>query len=129
MKTLCLWAGSVPDVAGLPNASDALRKVNVYIGDGATIQRSMVRHKGGTLIGHAPITVQLGWCKKAGVRHAIFTHCGSPIVRGETRMLNASVQGLGREHSIDARLACDGDRLFFPDGRWGSRTHRMPKRA
>ena len=73
----------------------------------------MVRVKDGTLIGHAPITAQLDWCAKADVRRAIFTHCGSPIVRGDPRALGATVRNLGREHGIDARLACDGDRLPF----------------
>jgi len=60
----------LPDVAKLPNPSDALYGVGVYIGDGATMQRSMVRMKEGTLIGHAPITAQLDWCVKAQVHRA-----------------------------------------------------------
>lgn len=105
----------LPDVAGFPDASDALRGINIYIGDGATVRRSMVRHKNGTLIGHAPITAQLQWCEKAGVRRAIFTHCGSPIVRGDARVLNTLIRRLGREHGIDVRIACDGDRLSLPE--------------
>src|SRR6516162_1299255 len=35
----------LPDVAALPNASRALRGIDVYIGDGATVRRSMVRKK------------------------------------------------------------------------------------
>ena len=35
----------VPDVAGIPDAAHALRGINVYIGDGATMKRSMVRRK------------------------------------------------------------------------------------
>lgn len=101
----------LPDVARLPNPSIALRKVNVYIGDGATLRRSMVRVRNGALIGHAPITTQLAWCANAGVRSVIFTHCGSPIVRGDARVLGVTVCELGREKGIDARLACDGDRL------------------
>jgi phosphoribosyl 1,2-cyclic phosphodiesterase len=119
----------LPDVAGLPDVSGALAGINVYIGDGATVKRSMMRHKGGALIGHAPITVQLRWCEKAGVPRAIFTHCGSPIVRGDGRVLNASVRRLGREHGIDARVACDGDRLSFPGGRQRNWMQRMSKHA
>ncbi len=104
----------LPDVAKLPNAPDALRGVHVYIGDGATIRRSMVRVRGGKLIGHAPIATQLDWCASANVRRAIFTHCGSPIVRGDPRASSATVQRLGRERGVDARLAYDGDRLSFP---------------
>ena len=75
------------------------------------MRRSMVRMKAGTLIGHAPITAQLDWCAKAHVRRAIFTHCGSPIVRGDPRALSATIQELGRERGIDTCLASDGDRL------------------
>jgi len=67
------------------------------------------------LIGHAPIVSQLAWCAKAKVRRAIFTHCGSPIVRGDARMLNAVVRRLAREHRIAASIARDGDRLRLPD--------------
>jgi phosphoribosyl 1,2-cyclic phosphodiesterase len=103
----------LPDVAKLPKPSAALHGVGVYIGDGATLRRSMVRMKDGVLIGHAAITTQLDWCTKAHVYRAIFTHCGSPIVRGDARVLSAAVRQLGREHDIDARLACDGDQLCF----------------
>ena len=104
----------LPDVAKLPKPSAALHGIGVYIGDGATLRRSMVRVKDGVLIGHAAIATQLDWCTKAHVHRAIFTHCGSPIVRGDARVLSATVRQLGREHDIDARLAYDGDRLRFP---------------
>lgn len=103
----------LPDVAMLPNAAEALHGVGVYIGDGATMRRSMVRVKDGKLIGHAPITTQLDWCAKAQVHRAIFTHCGTPIVRGDPRALSATVRKLGRERGINARLARDGDRVLF----------------
>lgn len=105
----------LPDVAELPNPAIALYGINVYVGDGATMRRSMVRMKAGALIGHAPIAAQLDWCAKAHVPRAIFTHCGSPIVRGDARVLNATIRKLGREHGVDARLARDGDRLAFPE--------------
>ena len=107
----------VPDVAGLPNVGAAVRGTDVYIGDGATFRRSMVRKKDGTRIGHASIVEQLGWCRKAGVFRAVFTHCGSPIVRADARKMNAELQQLGRDHGVEARFACDGDRLFLADRR------------
>jgi hypothetical protein len=119
----------LPDVAWLPHFSDALRGIGVYIGDGATMRRSMVRRKKETLIGHAPIAVQLGWCAKAGIRHAVFTHCGSQIVRGDARILNASLWQLGRECGIEAHLACDGDRLALPSGVECDRMRLVRKRA
>ena len=101
----------LPDVARLPNAATALRGIGTYIGDGATLRRSMVRMRHGISIGHAPITTQLEWCAKAQVHRAIFTHCGSVIVRSNARTASAIVRDLGREHGIDARLVSDGDRL------------------
>ncbi len=105
-----------PDVAGLPDILHALRGIDIYIGDGATVARSMVRNKNGRLIGHAPIAAQLGWCKLVGIHRAIFTHCGSPIVRGEARASNATIRRLGRAHGIDACLAYDGSRLSLSSG-------------
>ena len=116
----------LPDVAGLTNGPGVLRGIDVYIGDGATIRRSMVRERSGRLIGHASVVTQLDWCNQAGVRHAIFTHCGSPIVRGDTRKMNAALWRLGREYGIEARFACDGDRLSLPGG---SPARRIRKRA
>ena len=101
----------LPDVARLPHPSHALRGIDIYIGDGATIRRSMVRKKGDAEIGHAPMTTQLDWCAKAGVRRVIFTHCGSAIVGAEPRKAAALVRRLGREHGVQARLARDGDHL------------------
>jgi len=49
----------VPDIAAFPGASMALRGVQLYIGDGATVTRPMLRKRNGTLIGHAPIVQQL----------------------------------------------------------------------
>jgi ribonuclease BN (tRNA processing enzyme) len=103
----------VPDVAKLPNPSRALRGTDLFIGDGATMTRSMVREKNGMLIGHAAVSEQLVWCAKAQVHRAIFTHCGSPIVRGDARVLNRQVRQLAGALEIDARIACDGDELMF----------------
>jgi phosphoribosyl 1,2-cyclic phosphodiesterase len=107
----------VPDVAGLSNVRGALRGIDVYIGDGATFRRSMARRKDGARVGHASIIDQLAWCRKAGVPRAIFTHCGSPIVRADARKMHAALQQLAREHDVEAFFACDGDRLLLADGR------------
>jgi phosphoribosyl 1,2-cyclic phosphodiesterase len=97
----------IPDVAFIPDRPALLRGIDVYIGDGATVRRSMVRRKGATLIGHAPIVAQLDWCKEAGVRQAIFTHCGLPIVRANPAEIDLLIRQLGFEHGIDARVAYD----------------------
>ena len=106
----------VPDIAAFTDATEALRGVQLYIGDGATILRSMVRKRNGVAIGHAPIAGQLRWCKEAGIRHAIFTHCGSGIVSGNREQQNARVERLGQEQGIAARFAEDKDELSFRAG-------------
>jgi phosphoribosyl 1,2-cyclic phosphodiesterase len=98
----------VPDVASIPDQCAALRGIDFYVGDGATIKRSMVRHRDHTLIGHAPIAAQLRWCAQEKVGQAIFTHCGSQIVRGEAHAVAARVRSLGDAQGVEARLAHDG---------------------
>jgi phosphoribosyl 1,2-cyclic phosphodiesterase len=103
----------VPDVAEIPDRPAVLRGIDIYIGDGATVRRSMVRRKDGTLIGHAPIATQLDWCEEAGVRQAIFTHCGSPIVRANAAQIDVLICQLGLEHGMEVRIAYDGLQLHL----------------
>jgi phosphoribosyl 1,2-cyclic phosphodiesterase len=98
----------VPDVAALPGPANTLRGVALYVGDGATVTRSMVRHRDHHLIGHAPVLAQLRWCADAGVSRAIFTHCGSGIVRSDPRAIADKVKRLGEEQGVVATLAHDG---------------------
>jgi phosphoribosyl 1,2-cyclic phosphodiesterase len=107
----------IPDVAAAPEDPRALAGIDVYIGDGATMTRPMVRRKKGMVIGHASIETQLAWCAAAGIRRAVFTHCGSALVRTPASQLNAKLRHLGDAHDIEALVACDGDRLVFPGRR------------
>ena len=103
----------VPDLAALRDPASALRGVDLYIGDGATVRRSMVRRRGREVIGHATVGAQLAWCREQGVGRAIFTHCGSEIVRSDAHAIAAAIAMLGREQGIEASLAYDGQRLAF----------------
>ena len=42
---------------------------------------------------------------------AIFTHCGSPIVRTGAAQTDMLIRQLGLEHGMDARIAYDGLQL------------------
>jgi phosphoribosyl 1,2-cyclic phosphodiesterase len=97
-----------PDVVAIRERHEALIGVDLYIGDGATIVRSMVRRRQQALIGHTPIRTQIGWCAKEEVRAAIFTHCGSEIVRGDAREMQRAVRALGAQRGVNARIAHDG---------------------
>jgi len=99
----------VPDVAWVEDREEALSGIRVYVGDGASITRSLVRKPGDVIIGHAPIQTQLTWCKKLGVPRAIFTHLGSEIVEGDERTLGAKIRDLAQERNVDqVEIAYDG---------------------
>lgn len=103
-----------PDVVAILDRSAALAGIDLYIGDGATITRPMVRRRGRFLVGHTTIRAQLGWCREEGVTRAIFTHCGSEIVNGDGRRTAARIRRLGSERGVDARIAHDGLSLTLP---------------
>jgi phosphoribosyl 1,2-cyclic phosphodiesterase len=104
----------VPDVVVIPNRSKALRGTQLYIGDGATLVRPMVRSRAGTLTGHTTIRTQVGWCAKEHVPRAIFTHCGTQIVKGDGRSLNAALIRFARARGLEARFARDGMQITLP---------------
>jgi phosphoribosyl 1,2-cyclic phosphodiesterase len=103
----------VPDVVYIPDRSQAFKDAQVYVGDGATITRSMVRKPGQELIGHTPIRTQLTWCQKEGVPKAVITHCGSEIVEGDERKLGAQIRELGRERNVEVQVAYDGMEIIL----------------
>ena len=88
-----------------------MKDVRVYIGDGATFTRSFIRKRGERLIGHAAMSVQIGWCAKEGVPRAIITHCGSEIVTGDERKIAAKLRAMGAERGVETRIAHDGMEL------------------
>lgn len=101
----------VPDVARLPNPVEALRDVDLFVGDGATLNRPLIRRRRSLCIGHATIRTQLEWCAAAGVRDAVFTHCGSAVVRSEPGDIAVALAAMARERGVRARFASDGMRM------------------
>ncbi len=100
-----------PDLIFIHERSAALKDVQIYIGDGATVTRSFIRKRGKALIGHSPVQTQLAWCQKEGVPRAIITHCGSEMVTGDEREIAAKVGAMAAERGVDARIAYDGMKL------------------
>ena len=101
----------VPDLVFIHQRAEALKNVQIYIGDGATVTRSFIRRRGKMLIGHTPVRTQLTWCEKEGVPQAIITHCGSEIVTGDERQLSAKLRAIAAERGVDVRIAYDGMKL------------------
>jgi phosphoribosyl 1,2-cyclic phosphodiesterase len=98
----------VPDVVWINEREEALSGCKVYVGDGATLARSMVRKSDDTLIGHTPVRTQLTWCQKMGVPRAIITHCGAEIVAGDRNKIEARLKEMAGERSVEAEIAYDG---------------------
>lgn len=106
----------VPDVVYIEDRAEALHGVDVYIGDGATIDKGHLvrRTKDGALVGHTPFRTQLTWCQKEGVPRAIVTHCGSQIVNGDERTLMATLRDLAEERGgVEVEIAHDGMELVL----------------
>jgi phosphoribosyl 1,2-cyclic phosphodiesterase len=101
----------VPDLIFIHDRAAALKDMQVYIGDGATVTRSFIRRRGKALIGHSPVRTQLTWCEKEGVPKAIITHCGSEIVTGDEHKLSAKLRTMATERGIKVRIAYDGMKL------------------
>jgi phosphoribosyl 1,2-cyclic phosphodiesterase len=83
----------VPDVVVILDRRAALSGIKLYVGDGSAIARPIIRLCHGARIGHASIHQQLAWCAEEGVPKAIFTHCGSEIVRADGRTVAARIRG------------------------------------
>ena len=98
----------VPDVVWIRDREGALAGARRYVGDGATLKRSMVRKSDGALIGHTPVRTQLTWCQKLDVPKMIITHCGSEIVEGDERTLGAAIRRMAEERGVEVEIAYDG---------------------
>jgi phosphoribosyl 1,2-cyclic phosphodiesterase len=100
-----------PDLIFIHDRSAALKSVEIYIGDGATVTRSFIRKRGKALIGHSPVRTQLTWCQKEGVPRAIITHCGSEIVTGDEHEISAKIRTMAAERRVDVHVAYDGMKI------------------
>jgi len=101
----------VPDLVSIRERHEALSGIQLYVGDGASIIRPILRHKDGVPIGHASVRDQLDWCRDEGVSRAVITHCGSQIVKADACTATARIQALGRERRVQVRIAYDGLQL------------------
>ena len=101
-----------PDVAWIEDMDEAFKKIALYIGDGATITRNMIRKnkKTGEIFGHANIRQQLTWCHKMNVPKMIVTHCGSDIVSHE-KQAEKKIFLLAKERAVKVEIAYDGWKL------------------
>jgi phosphoribosyl 1,2-cyclic phosphodiesterase len=101
----------VPDLVKIQQRHEAMSNIALYIGDGASIRRSLLRRRGDAWIGHASVREQLVWCREEKVPSVVISHCGSQIVRGDPRAIAEQVRDLSREFGIRVVIAHDGMQL------------------
>ena len=103
-----------PDLVYIYDRADALDGVDVYVGDGSTVDRSFVRKRPDALIGHSPIRTELTWCKKEGVPLMIVTHCGAQIAGAEDEnAVIERIEGFAEERGVKVIVAYDGMEYFL----------------
>jgi len=91
-------------VAYLPSVLDlhdrsVLNGVNLYIGDGKSLDRDLVRQWKGKKYGHASIRTQLSWLQAAKVPRVIFTNLGKWAV--DKKVTRSVFEALSQEFSIE----------------------------
>lgn len=109
-KTTIYYSG---DLISIHQRHTALKNVMLYIGDGATITRPMVRRKDDKIFGHTTIRAQLGWCQKEGVKRAIITHCGTQIVADKSGKAETKIKQLAKERNVQVTIAYDGMKVIL----------------
>jgi phosphoribosyl 1,2-cyclic phosphate phosphodiesterase len=67
-----------PDVLDIPNKKEALKDVDVFIGDGSALKQEIVKQVKGNEaeVGHASMEDEIGWAGTAEIPEVIFTHIG-----------------------------------------------------
>lgn len=107
----------VPDLVSIHERHEALSGIQLYIGDGASIIRPILRRRAEVSIGHASVRDQLDWCRDEGVSRAVITHCGLQIVKSGARAIAARVQQLGQQRGVQVLIAHDGLKLTVPNAK------------
>ncbi len=58
--------GYFPDVLSIPNRERVLSGLSIYIGDGSSLTRDIVRKIDGKSVGHSSVASQMRWCQETG---------------------------------------------------------------
>jgi len=100
-----------PDVLSIPNRDQVMANAQIYIGDGASIARDLVRRKNARVYGHASMRTQIGWCEDASVPLTIFTHFGKEAVEMGDRALRTQLVKFAEKTRV--QIAWDGREFEF----------------
>ena len=100
-----------PDLVSIVDEQEALSGLDLYVGDGAVVKRSIVRRRDGRVIGHASIRAQLEWCASARDPPRRIHALRLRDHQGRRSHRWRAVRSLGSEHGIEALIAHDGLKL------------------
>lgn len=105
----------VPDVAWITNRKTALKNIDLYIGDGACVKKSLIRRHKETnqIFGHASVFQQISWCNKENIKQMIITHCGTEIVKAEKTKSKIMIDH-AKEKNIKLKIAYDNMKITLP---------------
>ena len=98
----------VADLVSIPARTAALSGLRLYVGDGASLVRPIVRWAGGEPFGHASIRTQLDWCRTAGVGGDFPLIASTEIVGDDDEKAASRIRAIGHERGVEATLAYDG---------------------
>jgi len=66
-----------------------LLNLDVFIGDGSSIKRSILRRRDSQIFGHASMEVQKSLAERLGAKKIIFTHAGKEVVEAGLKSFDA----------------------------------------
>jgi ribonuclease BN (tRNA processing enzyme) len=72
-----------PDLVDIITKECILPDTDYYIGDGSTVNASLVRREGENFYGHTRISTQINWCSEFNIQNIIFTHIGKNTLSKE----------------------------------------------
>lgn len=97
-----------PDLISILDQEEAFEDVDIYIGDGSSITKSIVRKIDDHLVGHTSIKTQMNWCKKFNVPSMYLTHCGSQILKSDHDEVQNQINEWAEERDLFCQIAYDG---------------------
>ncbi|MHA1773398.1 MAG: DNA adenine methylase [Candidatus Heimdallarchaeota archaeon] len=101
-----------PDIIGFKDREKVLKDVDLYIGDGSSPGKDLIRRKDDKIFGHSSMKTQIKVCEKFGIPKVIFTHFGKQFIENE-KGWTKELKHVSKE--VDVRFASDNDTFQFSE--------------
>jgi len=100
----------VSDVISIYDKEEALKNIDLYIGDGSTILEPLIRKnkQTGLIYGHTTIKAQASFCSKNNVQMMYITHCGTEIIENTELENKKIMKAISEKYNIPIYIASDG---------------------